>query len=98
MNIAVGIQNAIDYIEEHLTDNIDYNQLAKKACISNFYFQRIFGALCGYSIGDYIRFRRLALAGSELVNSDVKVIDTALKCMDMKVQKALPERLLSFME
>ncbi len=79
MDIAVGIQNAIDYIESHLTDAIDYNQLARKACVSNFYFQRIFSALCGYTIGDYIRFRRLTLAGNDLLNSDLKIIDIALK-------------------
>lgn len=79
MNIALGIQNAIDYIENHLTDDIDYNLLAEKACMSNFYFQRIFCALCGYTVGDYIRFRRLTLAGSELLNTDIKVIDAALK-------------------
>jgi AraC family transcriptional regulator len=79
MDIAVGIQNAINYIENHLTENIDYNQLAKEACVSNFYFQRIFCALCGYTIGDYIRFRRLTLAGNELLNSNEKIINVALK-------------------
>lgn len=79
MEVATGIQDAIDYIESHLTDDIDTNQIAKRACLSNFYFQRIFKALFGYSIGEYIRFRRLTLAGNELAESDVKVIDIALK-------------------
>ena len=79
MNWARDLQNAIDYIEEHLTDDVDYNETAKKACMSNFYFQRIFGILCGYSLGEYIRLRRLTLAGSELLNSDEKVIDIAMK-------------------
>lgn len=79
MNIATEIQDAINYIEEHLTDEIDSNQIAREACLSNFYFQRIFKALFGYSIGEYIRFRRLTLAGNELAESDVKVIDVALK-------------------
>lgn len=79
MDIASGMQNAIDYIENHLDDDIDYNRLAQKACMSNFYFQRMFSALCGYTVGDYIRFRRLTLAGIELSNSDIRVIDAALK-------------------
>ncbi len=44
-----------------------------------FHFQRVFGILCGYTLGEYIRNRRLTLAGSELASSDVKVIDAALK-------------------
>lgn len=79
VDIVSGMQSAIDYIENHLTDDIDYNHLAQKACMSNFYFQRMFSALCGYTVGDYIRFRRLTLAGSELLNTDAKVIDAALK-------------------
>lgn len=79
MEAATSIQNAIDYIENHLMDDIDTNEIARKACLSNFYFQRIFKALFGYSIGEYIRFRRLTLAGNELAESEVKVIDIALK-------------------
>lgn len=79
MDWLTGIQNAINYVEEHLTENIDYEEVAKEAACSNFYFQRIFGILCGISLGDYIRSRRLTLAGNELSASDDKVIDIALK-------------------
>ena len=79
MNWANGIQNAINYIEEHLSENIDYDKVAKEAASSNFYFQKIFGILCGYSLGEYIRNRRLTLAGKELASSKSKVIDVALK-------------------
>ena len=79
MNWANSIQNAINYIEEHLTENIDYDIVAKKAASSSFYFQKIFGILCGYSLGEYIRNRRLTLAGKELASSRSKVIDVAFK-------------------
>lgn len=79
MDWISGIQNAINYIEEHLTEEIDYEDVAKEAACSSFYFQRIFGILCGISLGDYIRNRRLTLAGDELSASDDKVIDIALK-------------------
>lgn len=79
MNWAKELQNAIDYIEEHLTDNVDYNEIAKIVCMSTFYFQRIFTVLCGYTIGDYIRNRRLTLAGAELQKEKSKVIDVAFK-------------------
>lgn len=79
MDWLTGIQNAINYIEENLTEKIDYDEAAKQASCSSFYFQRIFSILCGITLGDYIRNRRLTLAGNELSATDNKVIDIALK-------------------
>ena len=79
MDWITGIQNAINYIEEHLTEEINYDKVAEEAACSSFYFQRIFGVLCDISLGEYIRNRRLTLAGNELNVSDIKVIDIALK-------------------
>lgn len=79
MDSITGIQNAIDYIEEHITEELDYGEIAKRAACSNFYFQRLFGILCGYSLGEYIRNRRLSIAGSELSVRNIKVIDAAMK-------------------
>ena len=74
-----GITNAIAYIEENLTEDIDMNKAAEKACVSNFYFQKIFNVLCGFTVGEYIRNRRLTLAAQELCSTQIKVIDAALK-------------------
>ena len=79
MDFIKGLQSAIDYIEDHLTDEIDYERIAQKAACSTFYFQRIFSALCDMSVGDYIRKRRLTLAGRDLNVNKEKVIDVALK-------------------
>ena len=79
MNWIQGIQRAIDYVEANITDDIDYEEAAKQAYSSVFHFQRVFGILCGFSLGDYIRMRRLSLAGEELSNGDAKVIDVAMK-------------------
>ena len=72
MNWVIGIQRAIDYIEENLCEKIDYDEAAKCAYSSVFHFQRIFSMLCGFTVGDYIRQRRLTLAGEELLGSDKK--------------------------
>lgn len=79
MDWITGIQRAIDYTEAHLTDEIDLEAAAKAAYSSSFHFQRVFGILCGYSLGDYIRMRRLSLAAEELRRTDAKIIDIALK-------------------
>ena len=74
-----GIQNAIEYIEDNLTEELDIREIAERACISAFYFQKIFNILTGFTVGEYIRNRRLSIAGEELSRSDIKVIDVAIK-------------------
>ena len=79
MDWIIGLQKAIDYIEDNLTETIDYEMVAAQSFSSSYHFQRVFSILCGFTIGEYIRNRRLSLAGTELATSDAKVIDIALK-------------------
>lgn len=79
MNWATNIQNAIDYIENNLDAELDYNKIAERAACSTYYFQKIFGIMCGITVGEYIRSRRLTLAGSELASTNIRIIDLALK-------------------
>ena len=79
MNWIQGIQRAIDYVEANITDDIDFEKVAEQAYSSSFHFQRVFGILCGFSLGEYIRMRRLSLAGEELSKGNAKIIDIALK-------------------
>lgn len=74
-----SIRKAIDYIEENLTRELTIEDVARHSLISPFYFQKGFSMLCGFTVGDYIRQRRLALAGGEVVSTDEKIIDIALK-------------------
>ncbi len=59
-----GLQRAIDYIEDNLTETIDYEKVAAQSFSSSCHFQRVFRILCGFTIGEYIRNRRLSLAGT----------------------------------
>lgn len=79
MDWITGIQNAINYIEDHITEELDYEKIAAESFSSSFHFQRVFSILCGYTLGEYIRNRRLTLAGTELANTREKVIDVAYK-------------------
>lgn len=74
-----GIQKALAYVEANLAEELEIREIAKRAYVSPFYFQRIFAALCGVGIGEYIRNRRLTLAGEELAGTDARVIDIAAK-------------------
>ena len=75
----IGFQESIDYIEQNLTETLDVEEIAGKAALSPFYYQRIFGALCNMTVGEYIRARRMTLAAQELAGSGSKVIDVALR-------------------
>ncbi len=74
-----SLQKAIDYVEEHLTENINYEAVAKEGYSSVFHFQRIFSIMCGITLGEYIRRRRLTLAAEEIMNTNERIIDIALK-------------------
>jgi len=63
----------------HSGDDIDYNEISKIAMSPAALFQRIFIFISGISISDYVRKRRLTLAGQELKNNNISVLDAAVK-------------------
>ena len=73
------LSSAIEYIEDHLDKEISYDEAARIACYSTFYFQRMFSYVVGISLSDYIRRRRMTQAAFELQRTDKKVLDIALK-------------------
>ena len=75
MDWMTGIQRAIDYVESHLDETADYGAVAREAASSPFHFQRMFAMVCGYTLGDYIRMRRLSVAADELYRTDDRIID-----------------------
>ena len=79
MEWTEAISKAVAYIETHITEDITVEDIAREIYLSPFYFQKGFSLLCGFTISDYIRNRRLSLAGNELATSEQKVIDIALK-------------------
>ncbi len=73
------LNEALQYIESHIADDLCADQVSEHIFCSSFHFQRVFSLLTGLTIGEYIRNRRMSLAGSELLQKHVKVIDVALK-------------------
>lgn len=79
MALVESLQKAIDYMEDHLLDNITIEDIAKQPNISPSHFQRIFMILTDISVGEYLRRRRLTLAAQELSSTNSKIIDIAFK-------------------
>ncbi len=73
------LNSAINYIEEHLADDIDYEQVAKVACCSTYHFQRMFSYMADMPLSEYIRRRRMTMAAVDLQSCEGKIIDIALK-------------------
>lgn len=70
---------AVEYIEENLTGEIEYQQLGRIACCSAYHFQRMFVYLTGVPLSEYIRRRRMSLAAVDLQGGHRKVIEIAEK-------------------
>ncbi|SNT04634.1 transcriptional regulator, AraC family [Anaerovirgula multivorans] len=79
MDTLRSMNNALAYIEEHLTGDIDYSKISKIAYCSEYHFKRMFSFLSGISLSEYIRRRRLTLAALELKDRDLRIIDVAVK-------------------
>ena len=73
------INNAIEYMENHLTDDITLADIARNVHLSAFHFQRAFSLLTEMSPAEYLRKRRLSQAGADLTGGEAKVIDVAMK-------------------
>ncbi len=73
------MNDALDYIESNITGKIDYCEVARVACCSLTRFQRMFTFMTDLTIGDYVRFRKMSLAGEDIKNTDIKVVDLANK-------------------
>ncbi len=79
MEWIVAMQQAITYMEEHIMEEINYEDVAKQVHTSSYEFHRAFSFLTGMTANAYIRNRRLSLAGREIVETNAKITDIALK-------------------
>ena len=73
------LNEAINYLEEHITEEIDYEQVSKTACCSSYHFQRMFLYLANVPLSEYIRRRKMSLAAVDLQSGNEKIIDIAMK-------------------
>ena len=73
------LNQSMNYIEEHLTDEIDYEQLGRIACCSAYHYQRMFTYMAGITLAEYIRRRKMSLAAADLQGGNERIIDIAEK-------------------
>lgn len=79
MDWIQSLSKTIDYMEKHLTDDIGIDEISGQAYVSSSHFQMIFHLVMGMTVGEYIRNRRLSLAAQDLLQSNGKIIDIAMR-------------------
>ncbi|MFF4408650.1 GyrI-like domain-containing protein [Streptomyces sp. NPDC001262] len=73
------LNRALEHIEEHLDRQIDVAELARIAVTSEYHFRRMFSALAGIPLSEYIRRRRLTVAGAEVLAGERTLLDVAVR-------------------
>ena len=73
------VQQTIEYIEDHISEEVNIENLAKMASLSPFYFQRLFSHLVRKPVAEYIKLRRMAKATESLLERDKRILDIALE-------------------
>lgn len=73
------LQRAIDYMEQNISVELPYERVAAQAYLSSYHFQRLFSIVCGCTVGEYIRNRRLSLAKEEVLGGEASLLEIALK-------------------
>jgi AraC family transcriptional regulator len=79
MDLIQVVQRAIDYIEANLCGELNHDDIARESFVSAFYLRRIFPTVCGTTLGEYIRNRRLSLSANDLLCGDSSILEIALK-------------------
>ena len=69
------LNKAMEYLEEHMTEEISYEKAARIACCSTYHFQRMFAYMANVPLSEYIRRRRMSLAAEDLQSSDEKIVE-----------------------
>lgn len=79
MDWIYRFNESIEYMEQHLANDIDYGELGKIACCSTYHYQRMFAYMAGIPLSEYIRRRKMSLAAVDLQQKNAKIIDIAEK-------------------
>ncbi len=73
------LNQALEYIEDRLDQQVDVTELARIAATSEYHLRRMFSALAGMPLSEYVRRRRLTVAGAEVLAGQVTLLEIAVR-------------------
>lgn len=73
------LNQAMEHIEGHLDQHIEVSALARITVTSEYHFRRLFSSLAGMPLSEYIRRRRLTVAGAEVLAGEPTLLDIAIR-------------------
>ncbi|CAM5543007.1 AraC family transcriptional regulator [Streptomyces coeruleorubidus] len=73
------LNQAMEHIERHLDESVDVAELARIATTSEYHLRRMFSALAGMPLSEYIRRRRLTVAGAEVLAGGETLLEIAVR-------------------
>ena len=79
MNYMANMQRAVEFINVNVNDELNVDEIARRAYMSKSYFCKIFRVTTGCSVKEYVTAYRLYLAAQDLLFTDKKIIDIALE-------------------
>lgn len=79
MDLLKQWNDALRYLERNLCEEIDLDEAARIACVSKDSFLRFFSYMTGMTVTEYVRRRRLTLAAYELQQTEIRILDLAVK-------------------
>ncbi|MFI8257089.1 AraC family transcriptional regulator [Streptomyces filamentosus] len=74
-----GLNRALDHVEARLDGELDPAALARIAATSEYHFRRLFSALAGMPLSEYVRRRRLTVAGAEVLAGERTLLEIAVR-------------------
>ncbi len=79
MKYEDSIQRSVDYIDQHLMEDLELDEVARQSGYSLSHFYKVFTAITGFSLKEFVRNKRLAYAARRLVYSRDRILDIALE-------------------
>jgi AraC family transcriptional regulator len=73
------LNQSMEYVERHLDESIDVAELARIAVTSEYHLRRMFSALAGMPLSEYVRRRRLTVAGAEVLAGRASLLEIAVR-------------------
>nr|WP_203610718.1 AraC family transcriptional regulator [Streptomyces sp. SID8111] len=73
------LNKILEHIEDRLDQQVDVAELARLAATSEYHLRRMFSALAGMPLSEYVRRRRLTVAGAEVLTDQESLLDIAVR-------------------